>query len=116
MPRPIGTAMTMRDERGDQGAVDGRQGAEILGDRIPGLGGQEAEAELRQRRRGAVDQRKDHAAEQQQHRDRAGLGQDAEGVVAEFEPAQDLVRESPLTSLVSPRELNEASAMPHLKP
>ena len=35
------------DQRGDDGAVDRRQRAEFLGDRIPALGDQEAEAELR---------------------------------------------------------------------
>ncbi len=54
------------DERGDHGAVDRRQRAEFLGDGIPALRGQEAEAEVLQRRHRADDQRQDDAAQQQQ--------------------------------------------------
>ncbi len=41
------------DERGHQRAVDRRQRAELLGDRIPALGHDEAEAERLQRRQRA---------------------------------------------------------------
>src|SRR4029077_7816504 len=44
-----------RDQRGDDGAVEEWGGAEALADRVPVVGGDEAEAEPRDRRPGEVD-------------------------------------------------------------
>ena len=56
------------DGRGDQRAVDRRQRAEALGDRVPRFVEQEGEAEGAERRRGADDQGDDDTAQQRQHR------------------------------------------------
>ena len=45
MPKLHRDADQHGDERGDDRAVDRRDGAELLGDRVPDLGGEEAEAE-----------------------------------------------------------------------
>ena len=71
------------DQRGDECSVDRRERAEFLGDRIPPLGGQEVEAERFESRQRPVDQRDDHAAEQQKHGNRRAARQMAENGIAE---------------------------------
>ena len=46
MPKPVGTAMSHRDHRGHHRAVDRRQRAELVGDRIPDLARDERETEV----------------------------------------------------------------------
>ena len=58
------------DERGNDGAVDRRQGAELVRHGIPNLGDKETEAEGAKRRPSADDQRDNDAAQQQQHHQR----------------------------------------------
>ena len=79
-----------RDHGGDQRAVDRAERAEHrrIGRRRPARGEQEGKAVFPDRRPGADDQRNDDAAENEQHRDRAGAGQPVEGNVAELESAE----------------------------
>ena len=87
MPRPTGIAIDHRDHRGHQRAVDRTERAEHrrIGRRRPPRRRQEREAELLDRRPGARDQGENDAAEDQQHRNRAGAGDPVEGDVAELE-------------------------------
>jgi hypothetical protein len=47
-----------------------RQGAEFVGDRVPRIGEEKAEAEMSERRQGAMHQRDHHAAEDDEDEDR----------------------------------------------
>ena len=67
IPNATGIADQHRDRRGHERAVDRRQRAEFLGDRVPRSVDEKAEAEMPQRRQRAGDQRNDDAAEDQQH-------------------------------------------------
>ena len=64
--------------------------AEILGDRIPDLRGEEAEAEGLKSGDRPLDQRDDRPAEDQQHDQRRALSQSTEEIVARGEPANGL--------------------------
>ena len=86
--RPTGTAISMAMTEVTTRAVDRRQRAEIVGDRIPSLADQEAEAEGPERRQRAADQRDDDAAEKQQHAERRRARHVAEGGVAEAQPIE----------------------------
>ena len=61
-----------RDDRGEDRADDGRRGAELAGDRIPDAGGQEAEAELPQRRPSGAAHLEEDEEEQNRHAEREG--------------------------------------------
>src|SRR5581483_2197698 len=76
------------DQGGDHGAVDRRQRAEFLGDRVPSLGDEEAEAESLEGGQRTVDQRNDDAAEQQQHGEGGGAGGVAQHRIPDAVPAQ----------------------------
>ena len=65
------------DEGGDQRAVDRRQRAEFLGDRVPVVRDKKSESERSKRRKRADDQRDDHAAEHDEHHHRRGLRSNA---------------------------------------
>ena len=79
-----------RDHGGDQRAVDRAERAQHrrIGRRRPARGEQEGESVFPHRRPGADDQRKNDAAEDEQHRDRAGAGDPVKGNVAELEGAE----------------------------
>ena len=77
-PMPTGTAIAMAMTEVTTRAEDRRAGAEFLGDRIPNLCGEEAEAERLKRRDRTLDQRHDHAAEDQQNDERARLASGGE--------------------------------------
>ena len=83
------------DERRHDGAVDRREGAEFFGDRVPTLGHQKTEAEGAQRRQGAVDQRNNDAAEDDEHRDGAGAGQLTENQIANLQTLRALCSDQP---------------------
>jgi hypothetical protein len=72
-----------RDDGSDDGTVNRRDRAELLGDRIPALGDKEAETELAEGKTGAPDQRCDDGAEQDQHRHGGGAGQPPKAAIAE---------------------------------
>ena len=76
------------NDRRDDGAVDRRERAELLGHRVPFFGGEKAEAERLERQPGAVDQGNDDAAQQQQHRDRRGARGVAQDRIPQRVPPQ----------------------------
>ena len=78
------------DQRGDDGAVDRSDRAEFLGYRVPALGGEEAKAELSERRQRPEDQRKDDAAENNQDEDCSSESGRAERAFGPHEAAERL--------------------------
>ena len=83
-----------RNDHGDQRchdrAVDRRQRAKILRDRVPALGDKKSETKFFQRRRGADDQRNDDGAEQNEDEERGRTGDLKKCLVADTQPAQGL--------------------------
>src|SRR5262252_281979 len=79
-----------RDERGDEGAVDRRQRAEFLRHRVPALLDEKIQPEGAQRRHRAIDERNNDPAENDQHPDRRGAGENAEESVGGAQPAERL--------------------------
>ena len=64
-----------RNGRGDQGSVDWRERAELVGHRVPDIGVDKGDAEGSQRGNRALDQRSDDAAEDQQNEKRKEKGE-----------------------------------------
>ena len=79
---PTGTAISMAMSEVTSGAVDRRQRAELLGDRVPRSVMRKPKPKSRSAGQRADDQRQEHAAEQHQHGDRRGARQAAEDRVA----------------------------------
>ena len=80
------------EDHGDRGcrqrAVNGRESAEFLGDRIPGLRRKKSESESPEGGERAYRQSGDDAAKDQQHRDRGGERRQAKPIILEPQPAQ----------------------------
>ena len=85
-----GNADQHGDEGGEQRAVDGRQRAEFLGDRIPAFRGEETETEGAPGRQGAVQQRDHDTGKQHEHGNCRSQGDDFENLVVAAEAAQSL--------------------------
>ena len=71
-----------------EGAVNRRQRAEFLGDRVPRLGDEEAQAEFAKGRNGAVDQRHKHGAEDDENADGRAEGKCPEYLILTPQPAE----------------------------
>src|SRR5262249_39330944 len=79
-----------RDERGDEGAVDRRQRAEFLRNRVPALLDEEIQPEGAQRRQRPIDERDNDTTEDDQHPDRRSAGENAEQNIGSAQPAERL--------------------------
>ena len=75
-----------RNKRRDEGAVDRRERAEFLHNRVPALLDKEVEAESAERRQRAVDEGNNDAAEDDQHPERRGAGENAEDEIDATQP------------------------------
>src|SRR5215472_10033099 len=80
-----------RDERGDKRAVDRRQRAEFLRNRVPALLDEEIQTKGTQRRQRPIDEGNNDATEDDQHPDRCGAGENAEEHIGDTQPVERLV-------------------------
>src|SRR5215471_7705479 len=79
-----------RDERGDKRAVDRRQRAEFLRNRVPALLDEEIQTKGTQRRQRPIDEGNNDATEDDQHPDRCGAGENAEEHIGDTQPVERL--------------------------